>query len=497
MNSLNDHPYHDNNIDDFQNVIDVDSLNIFNNINVKFDVTNTGYISLDIEILQYQDIDSGSHGTIFHVSAINLENNFISEYAIKITSFFRNNGDININNYREAIILYNLNQNPINSDDKKSTRRGLVNFNNLLHSFHTTIESVSVKDLIITDTSRERFNNTNIKMGTKVYVHRMPFYQRSLWDLMNDHYVFIPLFTQILYQILTGLISLHDMKIFHGDIKPDNILINDKNHVCIGDFGAVKFYNSLDLIENIPLYQYKFSGTEIFRSPEEFLNQDSSPIGDIWSLGITLLSMISSTFYQTMFQRSTQANFAKQYNAEIYFKHFYQQSEPIDVSKICHQASCHDKRIQSIIKNCLEINVDKRFTARLLMKKYYNIPVPRFTPNTSLQYGNHCQKKCYDQVFKYIKIINTIYNAPQLTTFAAKIALQYIISHNDSEIIVLDLAHAAIYIAQLYIYDRSIFRFLIPDNHIYHNRNSMIIWLLTCVEIYHVLDMRSTIFNIK
>ena len=44
----------------------------------------------------------------------------------------------------------------------------------------------------------------------------------------------------IVAEIVLGLEYLHSKDISHRDLKPDNILFDDKNHVKICDFGEAK-----------------------------------------------------------------------------------------------------------------------------------------------------------------------------------------------------------------------------------------------------------------
>ena len=44
-------------------------------------------------------------------------------------------------------------------------------------------------------------------------------------------------------QIATGLLYVFSKKIYHGDLKLDNILVSEKGDLMISDFGMAKFAN--------------------------------------------------------------------------------------------------------------------------------------------------------------------------------------------------------------------------------------------------------------
>lgn len=46
----------------------------------------------------------------------------------------------------------------------------------------------------------------------------------------------------IMYQILTGVKYMHSKKVFHRDLKPQNILINSAGNVKIADFGLGRIF---------------------------------------------------------------------------------------------------------------------------------------------------------------------------------------------------------------------------------------------------------------
>ncbi len=57
-------------------------------------------------------------------------------------------------------------------------------------------------------------------------------------------------FNRIAFQVLEGIRFAHRNRIFHGNIRPSNILFADNGEVKIADFGLAEHYQSLDDIEN-------------------------------------------------------------------------------------------------------------------------------------------------------------------------------------------------------------------------------------------------------
>ncbi len=91
----------------------------------------------------------------------------------------------------------------------------------------------------------------------------------------------------IMYQILKGIEFLHSKKILHRDLKPHNVLINDKTlETKIADFGLSRVYT-------IPLRAYtKEVLTLWYRAPELMLGLNQYSIGlDMWSIGCIMAEM--------------------------------------------------------------------------------------------------------------------------------------------------------------------------------------------------------------
>ena len=99
----------------------------------------------------------------------------------------------------------------------------------------------------------------------------------------------------IMQQILHGLNWIHQRGVIHADLKPDNIMVNNKGNLEIIDFGSAKtFYNKRG-------HHFKY-GTEIvtmlYRAPELFPDMPYyslvlTPAIDTWAAGVILLQLLT------------------------------------------------------------------------------------------------------------------------------------------------------------------------------------------------------------
>uniref|UniRef100_A0A8C8C8G7 Striated muscle enriched protein kinase b n=1 Tax=Oncorhynchus tshawytscha TaxID=74940 RepID=A0A8C8C8G7_ONCTS len=91
-----------------------------------------------------------------------------------------------------------------------------------------------------------------------------------------------------LVQLLQGLEYLHNRRVLHLDIKPDNVMVTNLNVIKIVDFGSAQNFNPLCL------KQYNSSlGTLEYMSPEMVKGDVVGPPADIWSLGVLTYVMLS------------------------------------------------------------------------------------------------------------------------------------------------------------------------------------------------------------
>ena len=114
--------------------------------------------------------------------------------------------------------------------------------------------------------------------------------------------VFLPLkedfLIKIFKQILSALVYLSNNSIMHRDIKPDNILFDKNYNVKISDFGLAVLYNDKNW-ENKNMPEYLFFGCSRvgrndFISPEVYQGQKYDFENDVFSLGLTMLCLMSS-----------------------------------------------------------------------------------------------------------------------------------------------------------------------------------------------------------
>jgi len=90
-------------------------------------------------------------------------------------------------------------------------------------------------------------------------------------------------------QILAGLDYIHRRQIVHCDIKGANILIDNKGVIKLTDFGASKSLESVTAHKGFN----SLRGTVYWMAPEVIRQSGYGRKADIWSLGCTVIEMIT------------------------------------------------------------------------------------------------------------------------------------------------------------------------------------------------------------
>ncbi|KAF2071768.1 hypothetical protein CYY_006914 [Polysphondylium violaceum] len=88
--------------------------------------------------------------------------------------------------------------------------------------------------------------------------------------------------------VLKGLAYLHSEGVIHRDIKAANILINKAGDAKLSDFGVAGEIKESDK-------RYSVVGTPYWMAPEVIEISGSVQVSDIWSIGCTIIELLTST----------------------------------------------------------------------------------------------------------------------------------------------------------------------------------------------------------
>ncbi|GAB4314303.1 MAG: hypothetical protein Kow0091_21280 [Geminocystis sp.] len=97
--------------------------------------------------------------------------------------------------------------------------------------------------------------------------------------------------TNIAKQILDILVYLQERlpPIFHRDIKPENVLMDQNKQIYLVDFGLAKIGHQTIALSTM------MGGTFGFMPPEQLHNQKLTEASDLYSVGMTLICLITNT----------------------------------------------------------------------------------------------------------------------------------------------------------------------------------------------------------
>lgn len=147
----------------------------------------------------------------------------------------------------------------------------------------------------------EAFDN---QISRHTYLFLEPF-ETDLYNFSRKNVIKIEDYTDIIYQMIVGVANMHNLNIYHRDLKLQNILIrkkDDKFDIAICDFGMGKIKKINSYIDSGDSSEFNYSGdsgesdivqTIIYRSPEVILSPENYKLEkiDIWSLGVCIAEL--------------------------------------------------------------------------------------------------------------------------------------------------------------------------------------------------------------
>jgi serine/threonine protein kinase len=151
---------------------------------------------------------------------------------------------------------------------------------------------------------------------------------------------------RLMIELLQAVAHLQNLDICHHDIKPENILVSDRGHACVADFGmSTQSHHSIDL-------RKQGKGTFTYVAPETF-NDEMNSKSDTWSLGVL--------FYEWC-THGEQPFFGKN---EIELKQHIRNSPPLEFN---NRYSVPSIWSDIILKHMLDKDYHSRWTAEQVLE---------------------------------------------------------------------------------------------------------------------------------
>jgi eukaryotic-like serine/threonine-protein kinase len=94
---------------------------------------------------------------------------------------------------------------------------------------------------------------------------------------------------KIVTQVAEALQVLHDEGIVHGDVKPDNVLLDEDGHAKLVDFGIAHIATTTGAVESRSLM-----GSAPYLAPEQLEHGRADARSDVYSLGLVLYELLAS-----------------------------------------------------------------------------------------------------------------------------------------------------------------------------------------------------------
>ncbi|MCG2787053.1 MAG: serine/threonine protein kinase [Anaerolineae bacterium] len=118
----------------------------------------------------------------------------------------------------------------------------------------------------------------------------MPFLQSgTLADLLKTRRVSLPEIYRIISQIGDALGYAHARGMIHRDVKPSNVLIDERGNCLLTDFGLARMAETGSMLTS----SGAIMGTPAYMSPEQGAGNQVDGRSDIYALGVILFEMVT------------------------------------------------------------------------------------------------------------------------------------------------------------------------------------------------------------
>ena len=186
---------------------------------------------------------------------------------------------------------------------------------------------------------------------------------------------------QIIKQICIGIKEIHNKIVIHGDIKPENIFINEKMEIKIGNFSKSKQLNP----NKVYTQTLNEKGSIEYIAPETLIKGISNEKSDMYSLGCIIYELLN-------------------------LRKYYNDKTMNEIKKI--DTDIYNIKWQEIINSLLEIDNNKRMNINEVLDIIFN------ELNKNIIIGEIYINK--EDINKDIRIINSFENMEKKWSFANK-----------------------------------------------------------------------------
>jgi len=152
--------------------------------------------------------------------------------------------------------------------------------------FTKNIQSSYLQSSIVYET-----NNTNVSIFESPYANHGDLYMEMKFFMDTNRVMDIKLVNQIMFDITVGLSDLFDNDFVHGNIRPENIFLNesaDGINAVIGGFSRLS--NKIIQVSSIP----NFIKDDIFVAPEVKTSGQITRESDVYSAGVIFVMLLNA-----------------------------------------------------------------------------------------------------------------------------------------------------------------------------------------------------------